>query len=102
VGQDRVGGTVTVTLTVNWHVPVFPELSVAVHVMGVMPSGNGAALALGLHEAVLTPLPSLTVRFVEYVVSDTVGTPVDGLATTFNGHVIVGGVLSILVMVKLQ
>jgi len=70
--------------------------------MGVMPSGNGAALALGLHEADLTPLPSSTVSVVEYEVSDTVGTPVDGLATTFNGQVIVGAVLSILEMVKLQ
>jgi hypothetical protein len=94
-GHVIVGGVTSFTTMVRLHVAVFPQSSVAVHVRVIPPTQPGTATSLN----VMATLGSHA--------SDAVAFPNDGTAghvigDTTVGQVIVGGVMSRTLMVRLQ
>jgi hypothetical protein len=88
-------GAVAVTVTLNEQLVVLPDRSVAVHVTVVVPCVNTQPLA-GV-QLVVTP-GQLSLAVGPYV---TIGV-LQVLVVMLPGHLIVGGVVSLTVTVKLQ
>jgi hypothetical protein len=86
-------------VTVKLHVAVFPEVSVAVQVTVVVPSGTLEPDA-GL-QATVTPGQLSEATGAGYVMI-TLDAPFGVTAVTFAGHMITGGCVSFTVMVNVQ
>ena len=85
-----VGAALTTIVTVKAHEAVLPDVSMAVQVTVVAPSGNGAPDA-GLHDTVTDSYMSVALALGNVTaVSDC---PLTGGACTLAGHVMVGGTL---------
>ena len=92
VGHDATGSSLSVTVTVNVHEPVFPEMSVALQETVVLPRENTSPL-LASHEAVSVSQLSLTVG--EAKVAAPLQAPVPVLTNTSDGHETIGASLSL-------
>jgi hypothetical protein len=87
VGHVRVGGSLSVTVTICWQLAEFPDVSVTVQITIVAPRGNVAGelfttLATAQLSAVMG-VPSITPLAVQR--------PASAFANTAGGHKIVGG-----------
>src|SRR5436190_1753625 len=96
-GQVMVGGCLSSTVTVNVQELLLPELSVAVLVTVVVPTGNEEPLA-GLLTTVTEPAQLSDVGMAK--VTLLAQEPAAALAVMFPGQVIEGGCLSSTVTVK--
>ena len=90
-GHPSVGGSGSVTVTVNWHVLVLPLASTAVFVTVVTPTGNALPLVRLL---VTFVTPQLSLALTVNCTLLRLHRPASALNTRFVGHMSVGGCAS--------
>ena len=98
-GHDATGACVSLTVTVNEHELVLFEGSVAVHVTVVAPIGNSEPVT-GEHTTVVPGQLSDVVGSANFTVAP--HTFASFATVTFAGHVIVGAVVSVTVIVNVH
>jgi hypothetical protein len=96
-GQVMAGGSQSFTVTVNVHVAVFPDVSVAVHVTVVTPTGKAVPDA----GTQLTLAEQLSVTVATNVCTE-LHNPVSLQTVMLPGHVITGSSVSFTVTVNEQ
>ncbi len=96
--RSMTGGSVSLTITWNDAVAVFPDASRAVHVTVVVPSGNRLP-DKWLHAEVTPGALSLTIGAAK--VTAALAWPASLLTVLFGGTVMVGGCVSTMRIVKL-
>ena len=100
-GQLIIGACPSFIVTVKPQVAVFPERSVAVSTSFVTPCGNNPPLAIPVVTENVVPVQlSVIVGFGRMTVA--VQVPESADCTIFEGQVIVGGTISLIVTLKLQ
>ena len=98
-GQVTVGAWVSLTVTVNAHVPVFDDASVAVQLTAVVPTGKVEPVA-GTQLTVAPGQLSEAVGVVKFTTAE--HCPAVAGVVMFAGHVIVGACVSLIVTVKVH
>ena len=98
-GHAAVGLVTSWTMTWNVQLPVLPDVSVAVHVTSVVPTGKDVPEA-GTHDTVALPQLSLAVGVVKVAVAE--HALAGALTFTVAGHVTLGAVESLSVTVNVH